>query len=554
MTGVFDAYQAVRPFPAFDAHLTAEDRSHLAGLDSRQVQRWTRMRIKELMNRVRSLSSVCNAAAPMNCTLPPDVLLEVFSYLEPSFERCGQLNALHVCRLWRHLLLRSTSFWVKAVGEFRDPDRIRPDGVLLFQSSLQRTRHSPLILTLDYINSKVARTLVPCASHIVSLAIALSPGGLEFVHAWLERESLPLLEDLAISHSPRTDDGTSSHPKLVLRRRFPRLRTLQYPISPLDVSSITDQLRELALTECNYTCNFSQAEDAFSLLMLTLERCTSLESFRLDVSSYLVLQAADNRTISLPALRQLRIQHSHTSDFLMHLAIPDACAIELDNTTTSGYSNTAGLHGLLPRNFAAFPQLTAADRVRARLLERRTRGRFEAYAHGSKILSLECHLFKSYMPGEFRHLLRCMPRLRSVEIDDDARNISLMLSDVFESGSRVCPELEELDALWLCHNHGLFEEVETRQLASMSLGYNSEYRCGPIVLEAFCACVRRMLLDRAAAGSARLRKLHVRIPVAIVSLYIDKESWQPPVLKERMLAQLGADFGGELAVSFADFQ
>ncbi len=323
------------------------------------------------------------------------------------------------------------------------------------------------------------------------------------------------------------------------------------------MSSITDQLRELALVECNYPCNVSLvAEDALSLLMLTLERCTSLESFRLGISSYLVLQTADSRIISLPALRQLRIQHSDTSDFLMHLAIPDACAVELYNTTKSRYSNTAGLHGLLPRDLAAFPQLTAADRVRARLVERRTRGRFEAYAHGSKILSLECPLFKSSMPGEFRHLLRCVPRLRSVEIDDDARNISLMLSDVFESGSRVCPELEELDALWLCYNHGLFEEVETRQLASISLGYNLDYRCGPIVLEAFCARVRRMLLDRAAAGSARLKKLHVRIPVAIVSLYIDKESWQPPVLKERMLAQLGSDFGGELefAVSFADFQ
>ncbi|TFK79029.1 hypothetical protein K466DRAFT_657002 [Polyporus arcularius HHB13444] len=127
----------------------------------------------------------------------------------------------------------------------------------------------------------------------------------------------------------------------------------------------------------------------------------------------------------------------------------------------------------------------------------------------------------------------------------------MMLGKLSESGACICPQLEELDALWLPWHDELFKgpDIESRKLSTMDAG-SEWYRRGPIVLAVFCAYVRRMLLDRAAAGSARLRKLHVRVPAAVVSAYIDEESWEPPVLRERMLAQLGSDFGGELAVSY----
>ncbi|TFK87689.1 hypothetical protein K466DRAFT_101486 [Polyporus arcularius HHB13444] len=215
-----DVYQVEGLFPAFDTHLTAEDRLYLASLEPHQVQQWTKAKIEEIINRACSLRSVCNAMAPINRILPSEVLMEVFSHLEPSFQRQGQSNSLHVCRLWRHLLIRSATFWVKVVRGFRFPQKMRSDSVARFQSFLQLTRDSPLDITLDYVERRACdrATLVPCASRIVSLAISIYPEGMDHVYAWLGQESLPRLECLDISHRLRPGDRVPSHPKLVLHR------------------------------------------------------------------------------------------------------------------------------------------------------------------------------------------------------------------------------------------------------------------------------------------------------------------------------------------------
>ncbi len=550
-----DVYQVEGPFPTFDTHLTAEDRLHLASLEPHQVQQWTKAKTEEIIHRACSLRSVCNAMAPINRKLPFEVLMEVFSHLEPSFQRQGQLNFLHVCRLWRHLLIRSATFWVRVVRGFRFPQKIRSDGVALFQSFLRLTRDSPLEMTLDYVDPAIARTLVPCASRIVSLAISIYPEGMNHVYAWLEQESLPLLECLDMSHRLRPGDRVPSHPKLVLHRgRFPRLRSFRHPIGPMDVSSLADQLQYIALFECR-SCHSFPERLLPSLTAMLLERCASLHTFCLELDSTFVLRTADNRIFSLPSLRLLRIRHSHTSDFLTHLALPDACVVELESSTTRIPSMT----DLLPRDLAAFHQLRRADRVRARVLTPAA-SRFhkvvEVYAGGSKTLSVEClSLIDNFMPDGYRSLLPFMPRLRSIAFEDDARYIVMMLGKLSESGACICPQLEELDALWLPWHDEFFKgpDIESRKLSSMDAG-SEWYRRGPIVLAVFCAYVRRMLLDRAAAGSAGLRKIHVRVPAVIVSAYIDEESWAPPKLKERMLAQLGPDFAGELAVSFGGLQ
>ncbi|KAI0689028.1 hypothetical protein C8T65DRAFT_746373 [Cerioporus squamosus] len=316
-----------------------------------QVQQWTRAKIKELLDRARSLGSVCNAAAPINYSLPPDVLLEVFGHLEPSFEQKGGLNFLHVCRLWRHLLLRSTAFWTKVVGVCRAPELLGPDGVALFRSFLQLTRNSPLTLTLHSRDPEVPRTLVSWASRIVSLTITLSPGGVDTVNTWLEQRGMPTLEHLAISHSASFGSETSTHPKLTLNGAlFPRLRSLRHPIATLEVSSIDAQLRQLALFECScMLCNVGHQIVLESLLFKMLQRCPSIHSLHLDTVRHLTPETKDNWTVELPALRHLRVvNRCSTAEFLDILVVPNTCVIELASTLVD-----AAIYHLLPQNSSA---------------------------------------------------------------------------------------------------------------------------------------------------------------------------------------------------------
>ncbi|RPD64455.1 hypothetical protein L226DRAFT_569890 [Lentinus tigrinus ALCF2SS1-7] len=564
----YTAYEDVGPIPILDSYLILQDRSHLASLKPSQVQQWTRAKIDELgvvdMNRIRSLSSVCNAAAPINRTLSHDVLMEIFSHLEPSFERPGQLNVLHVCRLWRHLLLYSTAFWVQVVGGFRDPNRIRPDGVALFHTVLQRTRNSPLTVTLDYVNLVVAKTLVRHGSHIVSLTITVSPEELGFVNAWFEQEGMPLLEHLNISHC--RSGAETSPPKLLLNRTlFPRLRFLRHPIKTLDVTSIDAQLQDLSLAGCDCgVCVLlyrGSQEEVLSLLTGMLERCTSLQTLKLDRITDSNLQTKDDRTISLPALRRLCILHrTRISMFLTSLAIPNYCIVELSN----GYPVRGGpVRDLFPHDILAFHQLAAAQRVRARrrvveLSQRQIFWQvFEAYStDGEKRFSVHFMAFEKHVPREYRLLLHSMPRLRFLDFQEDARYMATVLGRV-TSGRCVCPQLEELDVRWLFQYDSRFEGLERddEEFASLSPDDNSTSQAshctpGPNVLSIFCDYIRRMLLNRAAAGSP-LKKLHVRMDRQVVSgeVYVGEESWEESVLRERMLARLGPNFEGDLIVS-----
>ena len=94
--------------PAFDACLSTEEKAMLSDLsvNPSQIQQWAVLKIDEYTNRIRSLKSVYNAGALVNRTLPREVLGEIFANLHHREEsRDVELRYLHVCRLWRHLIL-----------------------------------------------------------------------------------------------------------------------------------------------------------------------------------------------------------------------------------------------------------------------------------------------------------------------------------------------------------------------------------------------------------------------------------------------------------------
>ncbi len=98
---------------ALSPHLAPSDREYLARLRPSQVRRWVVARTHQLNERVASLSSVYNAAAPINRTLrtlPVELLKEIFANLTPSKSKCHRFKVLSICRLWRHLILRTSGY------------------------------------------------------------------------------------------------------------------------------------------------------------------------------------------------------------------------------------------------------------------------------------------------------------------------------------------------------------------------------------------------------------------------------------------------------------
>ncbi|RPD59309.1 hypothetical protein L227DRAFT_168532 [Lentinus tigrinus ALCF2SS1-6] len=111
-------YGVNEDIPTFTPHLTTSDKAYLSQIDLCQVQEWTagrihrlRARIDEINKRISSLSSVYNAAAPINRTLPVEIPKEIFANLTPSKFPGHSFKVLGICRLWRHLILHKPEYW-----------------------------------------------------------------------------------------------------------------------------------------------------------------------------------------------------------------------------------------------------------------------------------------------------------------------------------------------------------------------------------------------------------------------------------------------------------
>lgn len=281
------AFEDSGPSPVLDLYLTAKDRAQLTDLGPHQVQQWTMEQIDKLTSRI-SLQSVHNAAAPINHILSTDAMMAVFSHLEPSLEHRMQLNVFQVCRLWRNLLVRSPAFCAKMLSSFRHPSRYAPDGLVLFRSLVGLTHSLPLTLNVDPLNSELLVTLKSLAPRVASLTITTPVEDRPSVYAVLLRQSMPLLEHLAVFHAKgRFTDDLTDNLKFVLNRRLhPRLRAIHHPVTLLDISSFDKDIRELCLHKCPCPfCQLAASQQPVSLSSLTeaLERCHgSLEVLDLD--------------------------------------------------------------------------------------------------------------------------------------------------------------------------------------------------------------------------------------------------------------------------------
>ncbi|PIL27009.1 hypothetical protein GSI_10148 [Ganoderma sinense ZZ0214-1] len=121
-------------------HLADKDRVALSQLAPDQVQEWclsriahyhhhngilrkgygglARNAISKNKSHMRALHTAYNDAAPIHRRLPPEVLVEVFSRVQPvvTVVRRLRIPLLGICRYWRRLLFITPRFWANILS------------------------------------------------------------------------------------------------------------------------------------------------------------------------------------------------------------------------------------------------------------------------------------------------------------------------------------------------------------------------------------------------------------------------------------------------------
>ncbi|RDX52889.1 hypothetical protein OH76DRAFT_133243 [Lentinus brumalis] len=556
-------------FPAFDASLSEEEKALLAeGLvDSTQLQRWAAAKIKEYKERIQSLKSVYNAGALINRKLPREVLAEIFSHFHPGYDLHDQeIKLLGVCRLWRHLILRTPVFWANIISRQRHMARDRQLGRLrLF---LPLTRAHPLTLWFQGVPPALVSVLTPHASRISSLTVEMADcADLESLNKLL-RGGTPLLEHLAVTHSPYP--GKTIPTLAISRQNFPRLRSLMLPVESLGEACLDNDLRTLDVFGCVcQACREMKTNTPLSLLEI-LERCPSLRTLK--IQNILHMWGPLDRTVALPALCELEIEE-HRGDlgaFLTRMAYPRTCAVYL------GTSAHTAIRECLPPEPNSWPQLREADEVRFRvdfhgwsvlraLACGHTRfklGMFvkttqvgslkelsQLFSPSARVTSLKLESFVyPYIRSEddptavFRGLLEAFPHLIRLDIGTyDGRRVMQLLGETSADGFRYCPNLRELRSVWYYGDDELYWPSDAQGTSAAGRPYNTEkwHKAGAVVFSVFCD-IAVQLLDRRRAAGKSLKKLCVGVYPEVVteSLYVDTEGWEPSVLKQRLRRRL----------------
>ncbi|RPD59302.1 hypothetical protein L226DRAFT_614125 [Lentinus tigrinus ALCF2SS1-7] len=570
----YSVYPAEEALPAFDTHLSAEEKTLLSDLlvESSRIQPWAVAKIKEYTNRIRSLKSVYNAGAPISRKLPREVLAEIFVNLyHREYSWDVEIKYLHVCRLWRHLILRTPAFWVNMLSRHRSMhiphSHQEPRGLRHFELFLRLSRAKNLTLSLETIPPVLLRTLQPHISRISSLSVALAEYSDLVSLNHLIQGGMPVLEHLGVTHSPYFPETI---PDLAISREtHPRLRSLALPFEALGLACLDNDLRSLEVSQCRcIQCRHIVEQGNQPTLSKVLELCPSLR--RLKIKNILHLWGPLDRTVALPALSELIIEE-HRGDlgsFLAHMTYPRTCAVHL------GTSAHTTLRACLPPNPDSWPQITEVDEVRFSsdfdgwsVLTASARGdkRLRVGMHAkttqlgavaelsqlftpaTRVTSLTIDprdypfMRKSDDPGTvFCDILAAFPHLTHLDIGGyDGRRVMPLLTETSAEGLRYCPSLKELQFVWYYGDDELYKPPETRDAWTPGIILDKWYKAGSVVFSMFCDITARMLDQRRAAGKP-MERLSIGVYSEVVTehLYKDKEGWEPSVLKERLRKRL----------------
>ena len=240
-------------FPDFK--LLPEDRTRLGHLSSSlEIQEWILTRVNEQQALIRSFRSLHNASVPINCQLPQDVLSEIFLHLpivpldgqstqRPAFQ-FRAFKFLHVCRLWRQIILGTPSFWTAMLSQalvnvnYHDEEN-------RFAFILGKTGVLPLSVTVrgGLKGGDLIEMLIPYAHRLSYVQVGCTD---QDMHRLLSA-GLPRLRELYYDAEDAKDDRLRA--PYIDSTKLPQLCTLRVPAAFFRATTTFSSLQCLDLME-----------------------------------------------------------------------------------------------------------------------------------------------------------------------------------------------------------------------------------------------------------------------------------------------------------------
>ncbi|KAI1792311.1 hypothetical protein LXA43DRAFT_1133885 [Ganoderma leucocontextum] len=271
--------------------------------DNRLLREWygaaARNAISKNKSHVRALRSAYNDAAPINQYLPPEVLMEVFSYVHPAAVMPRpRVPVLRICRYWRQLIFRTPLFWANLLSLPSWKSWNPKYHMGRFRAALARSAPESLTLSVPYSDKDIADILAPHASRVSSFKVGPT--------LYNVKEMAQVLQQ----HMPRL-----THLTILCRYWYgetPTLR-LSFPISP--------NIHILELQRTNF---YAPVAPCSSLCHLKLKHCAIRPSPM--VGSVPALRTVHNALEFFPNLETLSMTYSLSDDRYGYLRAPSELA------------------------------------------------------------------------------------------------------------------------------------------------------------------------------------------------------------------------------------
>ena len=612
--------------------LADEDRHALGHLAPDEVQEWGLLRITEYRNynhllreqygasarsaisknksHSRAIRIAYNDAAPIHRRLPPEVLIEIFSHLDPVVTPRRHVPILGVCSYWRRLLLRTPQFWAKILSlptwkswyprYYRSLD--------LFEVAMVRSAPQSLTLSIPSCDSYIADTLASHAIRISSLKVGPTWYDLGNIAQVLEQR-MPLLACLSILHQRSWWKNASTF--ALNFPIYPNIQTLEFddtyfhtPVAPYT------SLRHLKLKHCAIRPPPGTEGSVRALCAVhnALGLFPNLETLSLVYSlsdddphgNLRALPELESKTIHLPGLRHLELEDipAYVHLFLSHLVFPATTSLVLEPAYARDFSIWSPAVPLFP-DINPFPTPTAelslclySHRVRnvkeylARwethgasvrpvrvtlpsaerqccghdpaLVARFTRELVAALAPAPApgVTSLDVQSYTYFAASEWTWVMLELPGLRSLACSDSwmAKTLLDVLGErhsCSDTGDRfVCTRLAHLSLSWeIPHDTDLGEGGEWDSLRRQSdVGGPSPKRLAASLAE-FCDTLGACLTGRV-GHCEPIRKLEVTLCWGYCrSERSILEGWQVALVEQRLRHALGHLVGDVVVVA-----
>ncbi|KAI0647780.1 hypothetical protein C8Q79DRAFT_905688 [Trametes meyenii] len=459
--------------------LPAQDMHAIRGLSPLEIQQWTLARAKDYEEYIRALRSVYNAAAPIHCRLPAEVLMYIFGSVDPH--NLKVLKLLHVCRLWRAILLKTPEFWAKLftlVGVWDRPDAL--------QAVLKYSGHRTITAERVPAAAILSSSLKPHLDRISSLNVVVRNNQFRKLYRLLRTghfrglDSLRLVSvDPAIPSPAVYDERTG----LCADADLPHLRRLELSVRFVDHRLAASSVEFLSVLSGDSTYTSSPPEFISSpeAILRTLERCApSLEVLTIELALPPTGWAtvAERTPVHLPRLREISIEgrSTHPAGALLGaITFPPSASLSFTGIRQcegSIFRHLVPAH-VLPDGISAADALSLQLVLRERSTLRTTRGGRELLKfqlpHHQRVVDDVGHMFSANQtvaalelcrsggvpisPDEILRLFAAFPRVVRLTVMDLHARYADKAEDTFldglaatspSEGDIVCPALEEL--------------------------------------------------------------------------------------------------------------